>query len=92
LFADWIFLERTFMLFLILAMVLMALKLMEIGPVAAWEWWWVLSPLGGAVIWWWWADATGYTKRTEMKREKQRADARKAKQREALGMGIKKKR
>lgn len=80
------------MLFLILAIVLMILKVMEIGPVAMWAWWWVLSPLGGAVVWWWWADLTGYTKRKEVQRLDQRVAERKAKQREALGLGVKKKR
>jgi small Trp-rich protein len=80
------------MLFLILAIVLMILKAMEIGPVAMWAWWWVLSPLGGAVVWWWWADLTGYTKRKEVQRLDQRVAERKAKQREALGLGVKKKR
>ncbi len=29
----------------LLAIVFIALKLAQIGPVAEWSWWWVLSPL-----------------------------------------------
>ena len=29
----------------LLALVLIGLKLAEIGPVATWSWWWVLVPL-----------------------------------------------
>lgn len=29
----------------ILTIVFVTLKVLEIGPVAAWSWWWVLSPL-----------------------------------------------
>ena len=39
-----------------LGIVLIALKYLEIGQVATWEWWWVLSPFGLAVVWWAWAD------------------------------------
>ena len=29
----------------ILTIIFVTLKVLEIGPVAAWSWWWVLSPL-----------------------------------------------
>lgn len=58
------------MYFVGLGLVLLALKFMEIGPVAAWAWWIVLSPFALAVGWWTWADATGYTKRKAMERER----------------------
>ena len=51
------------MLFLGLGIILLALKYLEIGPVALWDWWWVLSPFGLAVAWWALADWSGYTKK-----------------------------
>jgi len=69
----------------LLGIVLLAMKYLAIGPVAAWSWLWVLSPFGGAVIWWWWADSTGYTKRRAMEREEARKQARIDKNRENIG-------
>lgn len=31
--------------------VLIVLKFLEFGPVAAWPWWWILAPLGAAFLW-----------------------------------------
>ena len=80
------------MLFVGAGIVLMLLKYLEIGSVAKWEWWWVLSPFGLAVIWWWIADSSGYTARTEMKREEARVKERIRRNREAMGMDTKKRR
>lgn len=68
-----------------LGLVLLVLKYLEIGPVAAWSWWLVLAPFGLAVVWWQWADASGYTKRRVMAREEQKAKARLDRNRAALG-------
>ncbi|MGB6114320.1 MAG: TIGR04438 family Trp-rich protein, partial [Comamonas sp.] len=46
---------------LILGVILVALKYLEIGPVATWSWWWVLAPFAVTAAWWVWADSTGYT-------------------------------
>ncbi|WP_394788035.1 TIGR04438 family Trp-rich protein [Rhodoferax sp.] len=78
------------MYFLGLGIILLGLKYLEIGPVAAWSWWWVLAPFGLAVAWWAWADATGYTKRKVMKKEAQRKQNRIDKHRDALGIRSKK--
>jgi small Trp-rich protein len=78
------------MLFLGLGLVLLALKYLEIGPVAAWSWWWVLSPFALAVVWWTWADMSGYTKRKAVERENARKQARIDKNREQLGLGTRK--
>ena len=78
------------MLFLGLGIVLLLLKYLEIGPVAAWDWWWVLSPFALAVVWWAWADWSGYTKKKAVQRENERKQARIDKQREQLGLGTKK--
>lgn len=51
-----------------LGLIFLVMKLMEIGPVAAWSWWWVLTPFGLAALWWQWADWSGYTKRKEMEK------------------------
>ncbi len=68
-----------------LGLVLLAMKYLEIGFVAAWDWWVVLIPFGLAVLWWFWADSSGYTKRQAMEREDARRKARIDKNREALG-------
>ena len=75
-----------------IGIVLILLKYLEIGPVAAWSWLWVLAPFGLAVAWWSWADATGYTKRKAMDRMDKRKQERLDKNREALGLGIKRRR
>lgn len=80
------------MLFLGLGLILLALKYLEIGPVALWSWWIVLAPFGLAAAWWAWADWSGYTKKKAVDRENARKQARIDKQREAMGLGIKRKR
>lgn len=80
------------MLFLGIGILLLALKYLEIGFVATWEWWHVLSPFGLAFLWWTWADWSGYTKRKAVERENARKKERLDKQREKLGLGIKKRR
>jgi len=80
------------MYFLGLGIVLLALKYLEIGPVATFDWWVVLAPFGLAVAWWAWADWSGYTKKKVMEREQARKQARLDKSREALGVSAKKKR
>ncbi len=69
-----------------LGLVLMILKFMEMGPVAAWDWWVVLAPFGLAVAWWSWADSTGYTKRKAMEAEDAKRQARIERNRDAMGM------
>lgn len=73
------------MFFLFIGIVGIALKFLQIEPVAAWSWWAVLSPFGLAVLWWAWADASGYTRRKVIKKTEQRAKDRLKKQHEALG-------
>ena len=79
--------ESTTKLFLGVGIVLLALKYLEMGPVAAWPWWVVLSPFGLAVAWWAWADWSGYTKKKAVERENAKKQARIDKSREALGQG-----
>lgn len=80
------------MYFLGLGLVLLVMKYMAIGPVAAWSWLIVFTPFGLAVAWWAWADSSGYTKRKSMERENARKQARIERQKEAMGMLSSKKR
>lgn len=80
------------MVFIVIGVVLLGLKLAEIGPVGAWSWWLVLAPFGCAVAWWAWADASGYTKRRAMDRMAAKKDERRQRNLEALGMGPKRRR
>ena len=75
------------MYFLILGIMLLLLKYLEIGPVAAWTWYTVLAPFGLAVLWWAWADWSGYTKRKAMERENEKKEERVERQREKLRSG-----
>jgi small Trp-rich protein len=74
------------MWFVLIGVLLIALKLLEVGPVDAWSWWSVLSPFPLAAVWWWWADASGYTRRKEMDKMDERKVARRRKSLEALGL------
>jgi len=74
------------MLFLLLGIVLLALKYLELTVVATWSWWVVLAPFALAVAWWSWADWSGYTKRKAVERENRRKQARIDKNREAMGL------
>lgn len=80
------------MYFLGLGVILLALKYLEVDPVAAWSWWWVLSPFALAVAWWAWADASGYTKRKAMEREDLRRKARIERNKDAIGTNYRSKR
>jgi small Trp-rich protein len=68
-----------------LGVILMLMKYLEMGPVAAWEWWVVLLPFGLATAWWFWADSTGYTKRKAMERDDARRQARIDNNKDAIG-------
>ena len=73
------------MYFLGLGLILLAMKYLEMGPVANWNWWLVLTPFALAVAWWAWADSSGYTKRKAMELEDARRKARIDKNKEAIG-------
>lgn len=80
------------MYFLGIGIILLLCKYLEVGPVTGWSWWIVLAPFGLAVLWWAWADGSGYTKRKVVERENQRRQDRIDKQKDALGLGLKKRR
>lgn len=70
-----------------IALILIALKLGDVGFAATWTWWAVLSPLAGAIVWWAYADSSGYTKRREMDKLEAKKVERRRKSLEALGIG-----
>jgi small Trp-rich protein len=73
------------MYFLGLGLVLLAMKYLEIGPVADWAWWVIAIPFGLAVAWWAWADATGYSKKKVMEKENLKRKERIERSKEAMG-------
>ena len=74
------------MYLLLIGLLGLALKYLEIGPVATLSWWLVLIPFPLAVAWWAWADSTGYTKKKEMDKMDRRKKERIEKQRAAMSM------
>lgn len=74
------------MLFVMLGVLLIVLKLAEIGPPALWPWVGVLSPFAAAVVWWLWADMSGYTKRRAMDKMEEKKVERRRKALSAIGL------
>jgi len=67
-------------------LVLVGLKLADLGFVAGMPWWLVLAPFALAALWWKVADATGISQRQAMAREDARAARRRQAQFDTLGM------
>ena len=80
------------MYFVLLGVLLVALKVTEFGPVGQWSWWVVLIPFACAAAWWSWADASGYSKRRAMEAMQDRKDERRRRNMEALGTEPRRKR
>jgi small Trp-rich protein len=74
------------MVFVLVGVLVLALKWLGWEPVASWSWLWVLSPFGMAVAWWAIADASGFTQRQAMKRAHARTVARREKALDDLGL------
>ncbi|MEJ7929917.1 TIGR04438 family Trp-rich protein [Ramlibacter sp. AN1015] len=74
------------MYLLVLGIVLVALKLVGIGPVADWPWWGVMLPFPIVSLWWAVSDLTGLTKRRAAQREEARRIAKLRKQLERNGV------
>ena len=72
------------MYFLGIGIVLLILKLMQIGPIGGWSWLIVLTPFALAAAWWVWADASGDTNRKKKEKMDAIRENRLQKQREAL--------
>lgn len=74
------------MLFIVIGVLLIALKLGDVGPVAGWPWWVVLMPFALAALWWAFADSSGLTKKREMDKLEDRKVERRRKAMDALGI------
>ena len=74
------------MAFVVLGVLFIALKVADIGFVAAWSWWWVLSPFVGALLWWAYADSSGLTKKREMDKLEDKKLERRRRNMEAMGI------
>jgi small Trp-rich protein len=74
------------MAFVVLGVLLVALKLLDIGAPGVLSWWWILSPFAAAVVWWTWADMSGFTQRAEMDKMEEKKVARRRKALNALGI------
>jgi small Trp-rich protein len=72
------------MLFILSGVILVALKLAGLSPVADWSWFAVLAPFALAVAWWAWSDSSGRTKRQGMQKDQ----ARKQERRRSLAQGM----
>jgi len=77
------------MYLVLLGVILLLLKLFELGPVGDWSWFIVLAPFAGAALWWAWADASGYNKRRAMEEMEARKAARRQRNMDAIGTGRK---
>jgi small Trp-rich protein len=79
-------LKENDMWFIVLGVLLVLLKLADIGPPGVWPWWAVLLPFGIAAAWWWWADSSGFTKRAEMRKLEERKEERRRRNMVSLGI------
>jgi len=64
------------MAFVLIGLLLIALKYGEVGFMATVSWLWVLSPFALAVVWWTWSDNSGRTSRKAMERLDERKEKR----------------
>lgn len=76
------------MWFLGLGVLLLLLKVADIGPVATWGWVWVLLPFGLAALWWAISDATGVSQRRADRKMAERKQARRERDMQALGLDV----
>ncbi|KQU81548.1 MULTISPECIES: TIGR04438 family Trp-rich protein [unclassified Rhizobacter] len=74
------------MYFVVLGVLLLVMKMAEVGPAAEWGWLAILWPFAAAIAWWIFADTTGYTKRKEIEKMDERVAKRRKESLEKLGM------
>lgn len=74
------------MALVIVGVVLLALKLLGLGPVAGWSWWWVVLPFALGALYWQFADSAGWTQRAAMRRADEKVKRRRDERLDALGM------
>jgi small Trp-rich protein len=80
------------MWFLVAGLLLGALYIGDVSPVAGWHWGWILLPFGMAAVWWAIADSTGFTQRRAIDRMEARKVARRQRDMEALGLDVRRER
>ena len=76
------------MWFLVVGVLLLVMKIAEVGPVADWSWVLILAPFGLAVVWWAIADSTGMTQRRAIERMEDRKRERRERDMKALGLDV----
>jgi small Trp-rich protein len=74
------------MAFLLLGILLLVLKIADVGAVAGWSWLTVLAPFGLAAVWWGLSDMFGVTQRRAMRRMELKKEERRSRNLEALGL------
>ena len=74
------------MWFVLIGLIFIVLKILDIPPVALWDWWWILLPFGFAMLWWSWSDMTGATERRHMEAHEQKRQRRRRTTLKALGL------
>jgi small Trp-rich protein len=79
------------MAFVVIGLLLIALKLGAVGPVATLSWLWVLSPFALAIAWWTWSDNSGRTSRKAMEKLDDRKEKRRDEAMSKLGIAPKRK-
>jgi len=80
------------MFFIIVGVVIIALNLLGIGPIGAWNWdftgdvWKFTVPFILAALWWAWADKSGLNKRREIEKMEARKQNRRNENLAAMGL------
>ena len=80
------------MFFIIVGVLIIALNLLGIGPVGAWNWdftgdvWKFTVPFILAALWWAWADKSGLNKRREIEKMEARKQNRRNENLAAMGL------
>ena len=83
------------MVFIIIGVLLIALRIAGVSPMADWnlelfgDLWKFALPFIFALAWWGWADSSGLTKRREMAKDEERKAERRARNIDNLGLGPK---
>ena len=83
------------MLFIIVGVILIALRIAGVSPMADWnleffgDLWKFALPFILALVWWGWTDASGWTKRREMEKDEERKADRRRRNIDNLGLGPK---
>ncbi len=73
---------------LIVGVLLLVMKMAELGPGADLSWWWVLTPFAIAAAWWAFADSTGLTQRRAIAKMEERKQQRRERDMKALGLDV----